>query len=73
MKFLINEESIDDIVVLYLKKNEYDGEVEIWAQHGKLASILLTIKTSGGFSRIGFVRLPYFKLNEEGQIEEEEL
>ncbi len=73
MKFLINEEYVDDLVVIYLKKNEHDGEVEIWANHGNRANILLTIKTSGGFSRVPYVSIPYFKTDEGGKIEEEEL
>ncbi len=72
MRFLINEEKDDSTVVISLRRGEH-GAVEVIANDGHMTNILLILNTSGTLSRIGFVGIPYFKIDKEGKIEEEEL
>ncbi len=62
----------EDSAVLSLKKNE-NGNVELLANDGRTTNVILVIKKSGGYARIPFITIPYFNLDEEGKIEEEEL
>ncbi len=71
MNYTVNEVT-EDSAVLYLKKNE-NGNVELLANDGRTTNVILVIKKSGGFARIPFITIPYFNLNEEGKIEEEDL
>ncbi len=70
MRFLIDEEE-ENTVVLQLQKVQ--GDVEVVAKDGNKTSVLFVIKKNGAFARVEFVSIPYFKLDEEGRIEEEEL
>ncbi len=72
MKFIINEENDDSTVVISLEKSD-SGDIEILANDGQKSFILFSIRTSGYFSRVGFVEMFGFKTDGEGRIEEEEL
>ncbi len=73
MRFLINEDFSEDTVVLYLKKNDDDGNIDLMANDGHLTNVLLTIRNYGDFVKIPYVKIPYFRTNEEGEIEEGKL